>query len=170
MRTSRGPSWCRKRFLPRPAIFRQSGAVLPLSWATSDSNAAAPMAAGPGTGTGIAAGPHQREHRRRTATATTQANSTQGAHLRRRAEWQSDQSSKAGLSADCPAGPCIGNSRGPGNDRREWQCDLRGSRVWPSTTSSCGGQAARGARFSPTKLSGQPVKVTGVITYNFVAQ
>ncbi len=30
--------------------------------------------------------------------------------------------------------------------------------------------AARQARFSPTKLSGQPVKVTGVITYNFVAQ
>jgi len=30
--------------------------------------------------------------------------------------------------------------------------------------------AAYGARFSPTKLSGQPVKVTGVITYNFVAQ
>ncbi|HYE64357.1 MAG TPA: TonB family protein, partial [Pyrinomonadaceae bacterium] len=31
-------------------------------------------------------------------------------------------------------------------------------------------QAARQAKFSPTKLSGQPVKVTGVITYNFVAQ
>ena len=31
-------------------------------------------------------------------------------------------------------------------------------------------QAAKQARFSPTKLSGQPVKVTGVITYNFVAQ
>src|SRR6266496_1276914 len=30
--------------------------------------------------------------------------------------------------------------------------------------------AARQARFSPTKLSGQPVKVTGIITYNFVAQ
>ncbi len=30
--------------------------------------------------------------------------------------------------------------------------------------------AARGARFSPTTLSGQRVKVTGVITYNFVAQ
>lgn len=28
--------------------------------------------------------------------------------------------------------------------------------------------AARQAKFSPTKLSGQPVKVTGVITYNFV--
>jgi len=30
--------------------------------------------------------------------------------------------------------------------------------------------AARQARFSPTKLSGQPVKVSGVITYNFVSQ
>jgi len=29
-------------------------------------------------------------------------------------------------------------------------------------------QAARGARFSPTMLSGQPVKVSGLITYNFV--
>src|SRR5947209_222947 len=31
-------------------------------------------------------------------------------------------------------------------------------------------QAAYGARFTPTQLSGQPVKVTGVIQYNFVAQ
>jgi TonB family protein len=30
--------------------------------------------------------------------------------------------------------------------------------------------AARRARFSPTLLSGQPVKVSGVITYNFVLQ
>jgi protein TonB len=30
--------------------------------------------------------------------------------------------------------------------------------------------AARNARFAPTQLSGQPVKVTGVITYKFVAQ
>ena len=30
--------------------------------------------------------------------------------------------------------------------------------------------AARNARFSPTLLSGQPVKVSGVITYNFVFQ
>lgn len=30
--------------------------------------------------------------------------------------------------------------------------------------------AARGARFSPTKLSGVPVKVTGTIIYNFTAQ
>jgi TonB family protein len=31
-------------------------------------------------------------------------------------------------------------------------------------------QAARSARFAPTMLSGQPVKVTGVVTYNFVLQ
>lgn len=31
-------------------------------------------------------------------------------------------------------------------------------------------QAAFGARFSPTKLGDQPVKVSGVITYNFVLQ
>ena len=30
--------------------------------------------------------------------------------------------------------------------------------------------AAKQARFAPMKLSGQPVKVTGVLTYNFVAQ
>ena len=30
--------------------------------------------------------------------------------------------------------------------------------------------AARSAKFSPTKLSGEPVKVIGVITYKFVAQ
>ena len=30
--------------------------------------------------------------------------------------------------------------------------------------------AARSAKFSPTKLAGQPVKVTGVITYNFVPE
>ena len=31
-------------------------------------------------------------------------------------------------------------------------------------------EAARRAKFSPTKLCGEPVRVTGVITYNFVAQ
>jgi len=31
-------------------------------------------------------------------------------------------------------------------------------------------EAARNAKFSPTKLAGQPVKVTGLIAYNFVAQ
>lgn len=31
-------------------------------------------------------------------------------------------------------------------------------------------QAARQAKFSPTKLAGQPVKVTGVLNYNFVPE
>ena len=31
-------------------------------------------------------------------------------------------------------------------------------------------EAARNSRFSPTRLSGHPVKVTGTITYNFVLQ
>lgn len=31
-------------------------------------------------------------------------------------------------------------------------------------------QAARSAKFPPTKLSGQPVKVTGTLIYNFAAQ
>lgn len=31
-------------------------------------------------------------------------------------------------------------------------------------------QAAKDARFSPTKLDGKPVKVTGVVVYNFVGQ
>jgi len=31
-------------------------------------------------------------------------------------------------------------------------------------------EAARQAKFSPTRLTGEPVKVTGVLTYNFVAQ
>lgn len=31
-------------------------------------------------------------------------------------------------------------------------------------------QAARSAKFAPTKLSGQPVKVTGTLIYNFVAR
>ncbi len=30
-------------------------------------------------------------------------------------------------------------------------------------------EAAKNSRFSPTKLDGKPVKVTGVITYNFVS-
>ncbi|HEX7331191.1 MAG TPA: energy transducer TonB [Pyrinomonadaceae bacterium] len=31
-------------------------------------------------------------------------------------------------------------------------------------------EAAKNSRFEPTKLDGKPVKVTGVITYNFVSQ
>ena len=37
----------------------------------------------------------------------------------------------------------------------------------PSTLREAAVQAALKARFSPTKLSGQPVKVSGVINYKF---
>jgi TonB family protein len=52
--------------------------------------------------------------------------------------------------------------------------DENGSVISASATSghpllrAAAEQAARGARFSPTMLSGQKVKVSGVITYNFV--
>jgi TonB family protein len=37
----------------------------------------------------------------------------------------------------------------------------------PATLREAAVQAALRARFSPTKLSGQPVKVSGVINYKF---
>jgi periplasmic protein TonB len=54
--------------------------------------------------------------------------------------------------------------------------DENGNVVSASATSghpllrSAAEQAARSAKFSPTMLSGQKVKVSGIITYNFVAQ
>ena len=39
----------------------------------------------------------------------------------------------------------------------------------PALTRVCE-EAARSAKFTPTKLSGKPVQVIGLITYNFVAQ
>jgi TonB family protein len=53
--------------------------------------------------------------------------------------------------------------------------DEEGNVIWARAVSghpllqAVARQAALGAKFSPTKLSGQPVKVSGVITYNFVA-
>jgi protein TonB len=37
----------------------------------------------------------------------------------------------------------------------------------PSLLAAAAEQAAKQARFTPTLLSGQPVKVSGIITYNF---
>ena len=31
-------------------------------------------------------------------------------------------------------------------------------------------QAAKMSKFSPTLVSGQPIKITGIIVYNFIAQ
>lgn len=54
--------------------------------------------------------------------------------------------------------------------------DEQGHVVWAKATSgpplllSAAVQAAYQARFTPTTLNGQPVKVSGVITYNFILQ
>ena len=40
----------------------------------------------------------------------------------------------------------------------------------PSFLATAAEQAARLAKFTPTLLSGQPVKVSGIITYNFSMQ
>jgi hypothetical protein len=47
-----------------------------------------------------------------------------------------------------------------------WACAESGPEVvWLASE-----HAAYGAKFSPTLLSGKPVRVTGTITFNFVAQ
>jgi len=40
----------------------------------------------------------------------------------------------------------------------------------PAELASVGMEAARASKFTPTKINDQPVKVTGVIVYNFIAQ
>ena len=45
-------------------------------------------------------------------------------------------------------------------------CTIAGARELQAVSE----EAARGAKFTPTKLSGKPVRVLGVITYNFVAR
>ena len=39
----------------------------------------------------------------------------------------------------------------------------------PATLREAAAEAARGATFAPVKLEGKPVKVSGIITYNFVS-
>lgn len=45
-------------------------------------------------------------------------------------------------------------------------CGIKGHRLLVDVSE----KAAYGARFTPTKLSGQPIRVIGLLTYNFVAQ
>jgi TonB family protein len=42
--------------------------------------------------------------------------------------------------------------------------------IGPEMLREAAEDAAREARFSPTRLSGEPVRVTGYITYNFILQ
>src|SRR5215475_8727738 len=135
---------------------------------TSDSNAAAPVAAGPGTGTVVAASkvaiadePPPPEPK-----ATPPRAPISGGVLNGKA-----------ISLPKPPYPPIAKAaHASGTVVVQVLIDENGNVVAAHAVSghpllqSAAVGAARQARFSPTKLSGQPVKVTGVIQYNFVSQ
>ena len=137
---------------------------------TADSNAAAPLAAGPGTGTGVVAGPTSvniaEEPPPPPPKPTPPRAPISGGVLNGKA-----------ISLPKPAYPAIARSaHASGTVVVQVTIDENGRVISAAAVSGhpllrgVAVAAARGARFSPTKLSGQPVKVTGVITYNFVAQ
>jgi periplasmic protein TonB len=137
---------------------------------TSDSNAAAPMPAGPGAGT-----------------VTTGPTKVQIADEPPPPEAPKPTPPRAPISGGVLNGKAISLPKPPypqiaraahasGTVVVQVLIDENGSVVSAHAVSghpllqAVAVQAARQARFSPTKLSGQPVKVTGVIQYNFVAQ
>jgi protein TonB len=137
---------------------------------SSDSNAAAPLAAGPGTGTGLVAGPTSvniaEEPPPPPPKPTPPRAPISGGVLNGKA-----------ISLPKPAYPPIARqAHASGTVVVQVTIDENGNVISATPVSghpllrAVAAAAARGARFSPTKLSGQPVKVTGVITYNFVAQ
>lgn len=137
---------------------------------STDSNAAAPMPAGPGTGTGVVAAPTKvdiaGEPPPPEPKPTPRAAPISGGVLNGKA-----------ISLPKPAYPPIARAaRASGTVVVQVLIDENGNVVSAHAVSghpllqAAAVGAARSARFSPTKLSGQPVKVTGVIQYNFVAQ
>jgi periplasmic protein TonB len=135
---------------------------------SADSNAAAPVAAGPGSGSGIVAGPTKVDISEPPPppAATPPRAPISGGVLNGRA-----------ISLPKPPYPAIARqAHASGTVVVQVTIDENGSVISARPVSghpllqAVAVAAARQARFSPTKLSGQPVKVTGVITYNFVAQ
>jgi protein TonB len=131
-------------------------------------NAAAPVAAGPGTGLGTATGP-------------TKVNIAEEppppAPTPPRAPISGGVLNGKAISLPKPNYPPIARqAHASGTVVVQVTIDENGNVISAHAVSghpllqAVAVAAARGARFSPTKLSGQPVKVTGVITYNFVAQ
>ena len=135
---------------------------------SSNSDAAAPMAAGPGSGTGIVSAPTK---------VDIAEPPPPPAPTPPRAPISGGVLNGKAISLPKPAYPPIARqAHASGTVVVQVTIDENGNVISARAISghpllqavSVG--AARGARFSPTKLSGQPVKVTGVITYNFVAQ
>lgn len=135
---------------------------------SSDSNAAAPLAAGPGTGTGLVAGP---------TSVNIAEEPPPPPPPKPRAPISGGVLNGKAISLPKPAYPAIARqAHASGTVVVQVTIDENGNVISATPVSGhpllrgVAAAAARGARFSPTKLSGQPVKVTGVITYNFVAQ
>lgn len=133
------------------------------------SNAAVPINAGPGTGTGIGTGP--------TKVNIAEEPPPPPAPTPPRAPISGGVLNGKAISLPKPNYPPIARqAHASGTVVVQVTIDENGSVISAHAVSghpllqAVAVAAARGARFSPTKLSGQPVKVTGVITYNFVAQ
>jgi protein TonB len=136
---------------------------------TNDSNAAAPMPAGPGAGTVVAA-----------PTKVAIADEPPPPEVKPtppRAPISGGVLNGKAISLPKPAYPPIARAaHAAGTVVVQVLIDENGNVVSAHAVSghpllqAVAVGAARQARFSPTKLSGQPVKVTGVIQYNFVAQ
>jgi protein TonB len=134
---------------------------------SESSNAAAPIA-GPGTGTGIVAGPTR---------VNIADEPPPPPPPPPRAPISGGVLNGKAISLPKPAYPAIARTaHASGTVVVQVTIDENGNVVSAHAVSGhpllqgVAVAAARSARFSPTKLSGQPVKVTGVITYNFVAQ
>jgi protein TonB len=137
---------------------------------SADSNAAAPMPAGPGSGTVVTAPAKvniaEEPPPPPAATPTPPRAPISGGVLNGKA-----------ISLPKPGYPPIARAaHASGTVTVQVLIDENGNVVSAKAVSghpllqAVAVAAARQARFSPTKLSGQPVKVTGVIQYNFVAQ
>jgi periplasmic protein TonB len=135
---------------------------------SSNSDAAAPVAVGPGSGSGIVAAPTK---------VDISEPPPPPAPTPPRAPISGGVLNGKAISLPRPAYPPIARqAHASGQVVVQVVIDENGSVISARAVSghpllqAVSVAAARQARFSPTKLSGQPVKVTGVITYNFVAQ
>jgi len=135
---------------------------------SSDSNAAAAMPSGPGTGTVVTAPPVK---------IADEPPPPPEEKPKPRAPISGGVLNGKAISLPKPSYPPIARAaHAAGTVVVQVTIDENGAVVSASAVSGhplltqAAVNAARQARFSPTKLSGQPVKVTGVIQYNFVAQ
>jgi protein TonB len=135
---------------------------------SSDSNAAVAMPSGPGTGTVVTGAPVK---------IVDEPPPPPEEKPKPRAPISGGVLNGKAISLPKPAYPPIARAaHAAGTVVVQVLIDENGSVVQASAISghplliNAAVSAARQARFSPTKLSGQPVKVTGVIQYNFVAQ